>query len=188
MLWVYQVRGTSMTEVDLPVEAGGLQRHAASFIERATGIIAVLGGLLVMTVALLVVASVTLRFFFNAPIDGDFEFVKMATAIAIFAFLPYTQARRANIMVDTFTGWLPASLRRLLDGMWDLAYAGLMAYVGYALINGTLDAIKSGETTMQRQLLIWPSIAISTALCLLLVVTALVSAVLIMSRPGRTSS
>ena len=31
----------------------------------------------------------------------------MATAIAVFAYLPYTQARRGNIMVDTFTSWLP---------------------------------------------------------------------------------
>jgi hypothetical protein len=31
----------------------------------------------------------------------------MATAIAIFAFLPYRQARRGNIVVDTFTSGLP---------------------------------------------------------------------------------
>ena len=37
----------------------------------------------------------------------------MATAIAVFSFLPYCQARRGNIVVDTFTTWLPAALNRL---------------------------------------------------------------------------
>ena len=117
-----------------------------------------------------------MRWLFNAPIDGDFEYVQMVTAVAIFAYLPYTQARRGNIMVDTFTSWLPASVCRAIDAFWDLAYAALMGYVAYALVFGTLDAIKSGETTMQRQLPLWPSIAVCTLLCIILAVTAVVTA------------
>ena len=47
------------------------------------------------------------------PINGDFELVQMATAIAVFSFLPYCQARRGNIVVDTFTSWLPRARQRL---------------------------------------------------------------------------
>ena len=47
------------------------------------------------------------------PINGDFEMVQMATAIAVFSFLPYCQARRGNIVVDTFTSWLPRAHQRL---------------------------------------------------------------------------
>jgi TRAP-type C4-dicarboxylate transport system permease small subunit len=177
----------AVNDTELPVEAGGARAPASHWLERITGGIAVLGGILMLAVALLATTSVLLRWLFNTPIDGDFEFVKMATAIAIFAYLPYTQARRANIMVDTFTGWLPGGARRALDAFWDLAYAALMAYVGYALIYGSLDALKSGETTMQRQLLIWPSIALSTALCLLLVATTLVSAVRVLRKPQPSS-
>jgi TRAP-type C4-dicarboxylate transport system permease small subunit len=113
----------------------------------------------------------------------------MATAVAIFAYLPYTQARRGNIMVDTFTSWLPLGGQRALDAFWDLAYAALMGYVSYCLIYGTLDAFKSGETTMQRQLVIWPSIALSTALCILLALTSVVTAVMLLARrPARSPS
>src|SRR5262245_61354783 len=77
-------------------------------IERLAGAVAVLGGLLLLAMAGLVVVSVIGRRFFNAPVNGDFELVSMGAAIAVFTFLPYTQARRGNILVDTFTNWLPA--------------------------------------------------------------------------------
>ena len=66
------------------------------------------------------------RKFFNSPINGDFEMVQMATAIAVFSFLPYCQARRGNIVVDTFTSWLPARANAFIDAFWDLVYAGMM--------------------------------------------------------------
>jgi TRAP-type C4-dicarboxylate transport system permease small subunit len=153
------------------------------WIEQLTGWVAMLGGLLALAVALLVTTSITLRWLFSAPIDGDFEFVKMATAVAVFAYLPYTQARRGNIMVDTFTGWLPERVRNALDAFWDIAYAGLMGFAGYCLIIGSLEALKSGETTMQRQIVLWPSIALATALCILLAATSIVTAFRLMSKP-----
>jgi uncharacterized membrane protein len=65
----------------------------------------------------------------------------------------------------------------VLDAFWDLAYASLVAFLAYALYFGMLDAIRSGETTMQRQIPIWPSIALSFALCLMLAATAFVTAI-----------
>ncbi len=168
-----------MSVPDLPVEAGGpgstMPPHSG--LLGITGAIAIFGGLIALAVALLATTSVVMRWLLNSPIDGDFEYVKMATAVAVFAYLPYTQARRGNIMVDTFTSWLPASVCRIMDAFWDLAYAALMGYVGYCLVYGTLDAIKSGETTMQRQLVLWPSIALSTLLCIVLALTAVATAV-----------
>jgi TRAP-type C4-dicarboxylate transport system permease small subunit len=176
-----------MSEPALPVEAGGQNSTPASGIERITGKIAVIGGFLAMAVAILVTASVLLRWFFNAPIDGDFEFVKIATAIAIFAYLPYTQARRGNIMVDTFTGgWLSPRTNARLDAVWDLTYAFSAVFCTYALMTGTLEAIKSGETTMQRQLLVWPGIGICALLSAFLAVTAFLSARDILVSPAKS--
>jgi len=147
-----------------------------AWIEQMTGTIALLGGMLSLAVALLVCASVAGRWLFAQPIDGDFEFVKMATAIAVFAFLPYTQARRGNVKVDTFTDWLAPPRRRFLDAFWDIVYAIVMGFIGYCLLHGARETLASGETTMQRQIPIWPSIALSSALCLLLALTAAVTA------------
>jgi TRAP-type C4-dicarboxylate transport system permease small subunit len=165
-----------MSDVNLPVEAGGQAQPPRPALERWTGLLAVVGGTLALAVACLVTVSVLGRWLFNAPIDGDFEFVKMATAVGIFAYLPYTQARRGNIMVDTFTGSLPRRGQKLLDAFWDIAYMAVMGFFAYALCIGTLDAIKSGETTMQRQIVLWPSIGLSAALCAVLALTALFTA------------
>ncbi|MGL4440449.1 MAG: TRAP transporter small permease subunit, partial [Bosea sp. (in: a-proteobacteria)] len=102
-------------------------------IERLTGPVAIFGGLLALAVAALVVVSVLGRWLFSMPVEGDFEFVKMATAIGVFAYLPYTQARRGNIMVDTFTGWMGEVAQNRLDAFWDLAYAAFMALCAYGL-------------------------------------------------------
>jgi TRAP-type C4-dicarboxylate transport system permease small subunit len=140
---------------------------------RLTALIAIAGGLLALAVAALVTLSVIGRWLYNAPIDGDFEFVKMATAVGVFAFLPFTQARGANIVVDTFTLRLPGGVNAAIDAFWSLAYGLFMGFVAYALATGTLEAFRNGETTMQRQLPLWPSIAVSAALAGLLALTAL---------------
>ncbi len=155
-----------------------------SRLERLTGVSAVLGGMLTFAVALLVTVSVLMRWLLGAPIDGDFEYVKMATAIAVFSYLPYTQARRGNIMVDTFTQWLPPCVICAVDAFWDLVFAAIMAYLTYCLVHGTLSALHSGETTMQRQLVIWPSLAVCAALAGLVAVTAFGTALRLLGGAG----
>jgi TRAP-type C4-dicarboxylate transport system permease small subunit len=155
-----------------------------TLIERLSGAVAVTGGALSLAVALLVVVSVVGRRFFNAPIPGDFELVQMATAIAVFSFLPYCQARRGNIVVDTFTNRLPPRVNAVIDAFWDLVYAGMMGLMTACLAVGTLDHIRNGQTTMVLQFPIWPAIAVCTGLALLLTVVALATAgLLLRGRP-----
>ena len=162
-----------------------------SLAERLAGAVAILGGLLALATALLVVFSVMGRWLSGmpwaqklagsfgltlGPINGDFEMVQMATAVAVFCFLPYTQARRGNIFVDTFTGKLGARSNALIDAFWDLVYAGTMGILTWCLVIGTLEHYRSGQTTMLLQLIVWPAIAVSTALLLLLTCVALSTA------------
>jgi TRAP-type C4-dicarboxylate transport system permease small subunit len=162
-----------MSDADV---AGQPRDGRRPFVERASSAVAMLGGLLSLCTALLVVASVIGRKFFNAPINGDFELVQMATAISIFSFLPYCQALRGNIVVDTFTGGLPPRTNAVIDAVWDIAYASMMGVLTACLTVGTLDHYRSGQTTMLLQLIIWPAIAICTALSLLLTCVSLATA------------
>jgi TRAP-type C4-dicarboxylate transport system permease small subunit len=151
---------------------------------KLTGAIAISGGLLALAVASLATVSVLGRWLYSSPVEGDFEFVKMATAIAVFTYLPFTQARRANVVVDSFTGWLPQRGRDLLDALWDLVYAGMMGFCAWCLFYGTFDSVRSGETTMQLQIPLWPSIALSLVLCAFLALTAVATAWALLRRNG----
>src|SRR5262245_35549170 len=73
--------------------------------------LALVGGAVAIVIAAIVVASVLTRWLFSTPIPGDFEMAQIGTAVAVFAFLPYCQILRGNIVVDTFTARLPSRLR-----------------------------------------------------------------------------
>lgn len=157
--------------------APGMLWQAQPLLDRALGWVAIGGGVLALAMALLVTVSVLGRWLFSTPIEGDFEFVKMGTALAVFCYLPYTQAQRGNIMVDSLTTRLPARMRAFLDALWDFAYAGVAILMAHGLFTGAVEAWKSRETTMQLQLLVWPAIALCAVLAALLVVSAVLSAI-----------
>jgi TRAP-type C4-dicarboxylate transport system permease small subunit len=164
-----------------PAAPGALWR-SQPLLNRLIGWVAIGGGLLALAVALLVSASVLGRWLFDKPIEGDFEFVKMATAIAIFSFLPYTQVQRGNIMVDTFTTRLPVRGRRALDALWDMVFAGVAMLMAHGLFTGAQEALRNGESTMQLQILIWPAIGFCACLATLLALSALISAARLLRR------
>jgi TRAP-type C4-dicarboxylate transport system permease small subunit len=134
--------------------------------------LAIVGGLLSIATAVLVTASVTLRWIGVGSINGDFELVQIGVALSVFCFLPLSQARRGNIMVDTFTGWLPLRVQRAMDAFWDLVYAAFMALMAWCLMNGARDAVASGLNSTMLSVPLWPVFAATVALLLFLVITA----------------
>ncbi|HYI89629.1 MAG TPA: TRAP transporter small permease subunit, partial [Beijerinckiaceae bacterium] len=80
-------------------------------LTRASEILALAGSALMLVVAGLVTVSVLMRWLLGDGISGDFELVQIATALGAFAFLPLCQARRGNVIVDTFTARLPGRVR-----------------------------------------------------------------------------
>ncbi len=149
---------------------------APGFIDRVAAGIAVVGGLLSLAIGATVTASVAGRNLRDEGIPGDFEYVQMGTALAVFAFLPLCQIQRGNIVVDTFSSAWPWRLRNAVDALWDLVYAGIMGLLAYTLLLGTLDQKASGSATMVMGIPIWPAIlacsALSAFLSLICVVTA----------------
>jgi TRAP-type C4-dicarboxylate transport system permease small subunit len=159
--------------------------RAPALLDRLLGLSALAGGVLALAVAVLVCASVLGRWLFYTPVRGDFEFVKIATAVGVFAYMPYTQLRRANIMVDTFTQFLPRRANAAIDALWDLVYAAFMAFAAWGLWLGAVDTRENFETTQELQLQMWPFIAASSALCALVAVTSVATAILLFARSRR---
>jgi TRAP-type C4-dicarboxylate transport system permease small subunit len=117
-------------------------------LTRATEVLALAGGVLMLVVAALVTVSVLMRWLLGDGISGDFELVQIATALGAFAFLPLCQARRGNVIVDSFTARLSPEARGRLDALWDVTYAVLIAILSWRLLVGALDAFASETTSM----------------------------------------
>jgi TRAP-type C4-dicarboxylate transport system permease small subunit len=161
-----------VTEVPIPGHPAAPPLPEHSPVARVARALAIVGGLLSVATALLVTTSVTLRWLGLGSINGDFELVQIGVALSVFCFLPLTQARRGNIMVDTFTAWLPLRVQRAMDAFWDFVYAGFMALTAWCLMNGARDALASGLTSAMLGLNLWPVFAATVLLILLLVATA----------------
>ncbi|MDP3258045.1 MAG: TRAP transporter small permease subunit [Bosea sp. (in: a-proteobacteria)] len=148
--------------------------------------VALLGGVLLITLSLTVVISVTLRsdLVGSAGIPGDFELVQMATAVAAFCFLPWCQLRRGNIFVDTFTLKLPLRWQRRIDAGWDLVYALVMMLIAWRLAVGARAAFATGENTMVLQIPSYLPIGLCAALAALVAACAIVSAVRLARAPA----
>ena len=147
-------------------------------------VLALAGGVVAIAVALLVVVSVLSRWLFSAPLPGDFELAQMGTAVAVFAFLPYCQIVRGNIVVATFTAHLPARVRGRMDAIWDVVYAAAMALVAVCLTRGTLDTFASQEVSMVLRIPVWPGIGFGALVCAFLTIVSLATAYgLYRSRP-----
>jgi TRAP-type C4-dicarboxylate transport system permease small subunit len=147
-------------------------------IDRLARMLALLGGALAVGLAVLVSTSITLRAFGLGGVRGDFEFVQMGVALIVFAFMPWCQARRGNVMVDSFTSRLPSRVQAVLDAFWEVVFAGMMALIAWRLGAGALEAAKSATTTMVLLLPIAPAIAACAGLAGFTALVALATAVL----------
>lgn len=127
-----------------PPVRGALDR----WIHRITEALAAFGGLVALGVGVMITASVLRRWLFDQPVPGDFELAQMMTAVAVFAFLPLCQLRRANIMVDFFTAGASPRVRAALDLVACLLFALFAGLVFEGTLRGAGDAFRSATTTM----------------------------------------
>jgi TRAP-type C4-dicarboxylate transport system permease small subunit len=116
---------------------------------------AAIGGTVLVAMAAMTVVSVVGRAFFSHPILGDVELVQLGGAVVVSSFLPYTQFRRANIIVDFFTSGAREQTQRWLDGLGALLYTLVLALVLWRVAAGAVDMKASGESSMLMALPLW---------------------------------
>lgn len=145
-----------------------------SRLQRLCDASAAIGALVLCAVALMTTVSVIGRAFFAHPILGDVELVQLGSAIVVASFLPYTQFRRANIIVDFFTTGTSATTQRRLDALGTWLYTAVLALVTWRVAAGGLAIHSAGERTMLMDLPLWLPYALmlpGLALCVVIGVT-----------------
>ncbi len=155
--------------------------HGAARLARLA---ALAGGILLVGLAGLVTTSVLMRWIVGQGVNGDFELVQMGLAVAVFTFLPLCQVHRGNVMVDTFTQWLPRIVQAAIDALWDLLYAAFAGFIAWRLAIGAVEARTSGTTSMVLGLPIHYAIGGCAAMAAFLALICALTAV----RRGRQSA
>ncbi|HJS39115.1 MAG TPA: TRAP transporter small permease subunit [Burkholderiales bacterium] len=138
---------------------GGGAPHAAQgpkgLLRRATEVWALLGGLLLLVIALMISYSSAAGWLVGKPLPGDVELVEMLTAVSVFMFLPYCQITGANVTADIFTaraGPRTVAILDLLAALVALAFGLLLLWRMYY---GLLDYRQYVETTTILKIPIW---------------------------------
>jgi len=151
---------------------------------------ALLGGVLLVVIALMNTWSVISLAVLGYPVPGDFELVKMGVAIAAFSFLPYCQLKGANVTADIFT----AGASRVTIAVFTLIAAIVAAFFSILLLwkmsNGMVSYLRYREVTTILNIPHWiafPPILASLALLVLAAGVTLHEAIMEM-RPGRSAS
>lgn len=114
-----------------------------------------IGCVTLIAMATVTVVSVLGRALFSHPIQGDVELVQLGCAICVASFLPYTQFRHGNIIVDFFTTWVSERPRSAMDGLGTLLYALMMALMCWRVAAGGIQAYEYQETSALMAIPIW---------------------------------
>lgn len=127
-------------------------RSFAKYFDKLTHDLAVIGGVLLVCMALMTVISVAGRYFFSEPITGDTEIIQMFTAVVVSLSLPYCQIRYGNVIVDVFTAAAPTQVKKLLDRIGSILLCILFAILAIQAYKGGADAGKYNNETMMLRL------------------------------------
>ena len=150
------------------------------------------GGILLASMAVLTVISVIGRRFTGmglGPIKGDFELVEAGCAIALFAFMPFAQLRRAHVTVDLFVSAFSHRVQAILGFLGDLLITVASAVIFWQFWKGFGEKFPYGpdglrtalgmgakpffpETTYELEIPIWIPYALALVGALFFVVVS----------------
>jgi TRAP-type C4-dicarboxylate transport system permease small subunit len=142
-------------------------RGVAARVRRLVTWWALAGGGVLVAVVATTVASVAGGALFGRPFAGDVELVRMGTAIAAFAFLPYAQLTRADVSADIFTRRASARTVAIFGLVAALTALVVAALLFWRMSAGMLDYRRYQETTAILEIPHWvafPPILVSLAL------------------------
>jgi TRAP-type C4-dicarboxylate transport system permease small subunit len=123
-------------------------------LERLCEAVAMVGGLLLVAIMLVSSVSVIGRSLSQvlgaraSGIPGDIEIVQLGCAVAVFAFLPLCQIKRATVLVGAFTKRLPVRYRAMFDLAANALFLVLACAIAVQLGYGTMEKFRNNDTTM----------------------------------------
>lgn len=138
------------------------------------GLLAALALFAIMALTLVDVAG---RKLLNHSVTGSLEVTEILMVVVIFAALPLVSLHGEHVVFDSLDHLMPAWLRRLQQGLVDLACAAALGALAWLMWDKASQMISYGDTTAQLQLPMGPFVGLMAVLCGL---TALVHLLLLL--------
>jgi TRAP-type C4-dicarboxylate transport system permease small subunit len=151
----------------------GLERLAVTWSRR----LALLGGWLLLAVALVTVLDALLRYFLGRPMRGTFEVTELVLAAIIFFGMPYTNLTDGHVSVDFLTSRLGSRTQAAIIAVNAAICAVLFGFITVQMAFLATEFLATGRTTLTTRIPIFPCIASVTATAGLAVLGFVVQAV-----------
>ncbi len=129
-------------------------------IEILTSVTLAVAGLALLSMMIVVVLDVSLKYLLNQPVPGTLEMVSYYFMAAC-AFLPFAfvQKKEEHITMTLATDWLGENALRILVGIVSLAGAAYMFLFAWSAAIEAIDMTSIGESTsaIYFDISIWPA-------------------------------
>lgn len=127
-------------------------------IEGFHGVLGVLSGVAILLITLIVVADVSLRTVFNAPVRGATESSTLLMVAMVYLGLAAVQRNKANFRVEIVVNLLPGGARRALDAFTTLLSVVVIALLAWHNANEAIAATRRGEMSVGAITFpVWPA-------------------------------
>lgn len=159
-----------------PGLAPELESRIGAWIGQLARWLALFGGVILASLAVLTVVSVTGRslvFAGLAPVPGDFELVEAGCAVAVFSFLPWCQYRRGHVTVDILANAFPGRLRIALGLIGNILLTLAAALITWRMAAGLGEKMRYGETTFILGMPVWYGYALGMIGAVLFIIVCL---------------
>lgn len=128
---------------------------AGLILDRACKLFAVVGGLILIAMALMSVRSIVGRSLFESPLLGDYELVQMLSGMAVALTLPFAHWTGSHVIVDFFTAKAPVRANALMDLIANILMAVFSAAISVRLAVGLVDLKGNMDASMMLNLPTW---------------------------------
>ena len=107
--------------------------------------LAMFGSLVIAAMAVTIAVNVTGRASFAASITGIVDLIELLTGTAVFAFLPFCQIMRENVIVDFILVRAPTRVKTFCDALGSLLFVVLGSLLTWRLVLGGVDMYRYDE-------------------------------------------
>jgi TRAP-type C4-dicarboxylate transport system permease small subunit len=135
-----------------PEPKHGLQR--GSWVRSLARVQLWLAAIALLAMMLVTVVDVTMRYLFNNPVRGTYDFTEVMLVVFVFHGMAACFLARSNIVIDLIDALVGAH-RGVLERFGDLVAFSMLLIFAYSAWTPARQAFGYGETKLQLGLPIW---------------------------------